>query len=99
MSQLLATGTLCKGMSTSTMTCMYFCASDHDTEECPTLLVKIQENRNKKNQNVQWISVEARDESWNINIVTREGAKIGTDVVRQEPTQNQWVKKNTEPRK
>jgi phosphopantetheinyl transferase (holo-ACP synthase) len=25
--------------------------------------------------------------------------KIGNDVVQQEPTQNQWVKKNTKPRK
>jgi hypothetical protein len=27
------------------------------------------------------------------------GAKIGDDVVRQEIVQNQWVKKNTKPRK
>jgi hypothetical protein len=74
---------------------MYCRASDHDTEECPTLLVKIQEKRNQNNQNVQWISAEARDEGQNINIVTRGGAKIGNDTVRQEPTQNQWVKKNT----
>jgi hypothetical protein len=43
-------------------TCMYCRASDHDTEECPTLLVNIQEKRNQNNQNVQWISAEARDE-------------------------------------
>jgi hypothetical protein len=78
---------------------MYCRASDHDTEECLTLLVKIQEKRNQNNQNVQWISAEARDEGWNINIVTRGGAKTGNDAVRQEPVQNQWVKKNTEPRK
>jgi hypothetical protein len=30
-------------------TCMYFRASDHETEECPTLLVKIQEKRNQNN--------------------------------------------------
>jgi hypothetical protein len=35
--------------------CMYCRTSDHDTEECPTLLVKIQEKRNQNNQNVQWI--------------------------------------------
>jgi hypothetical protein len=50
-------------------------ASDHDTEECLTLLVNIQEKRNQNNQNVQWISAEARDEGRNINIVTHEGAK------------------------
>jgi hypothetical protein len=78
---------------------MYCHASDHDTEEFPTLLVKIQEKRNQNNQNVQCISAEARDEGQNINIVTREGAKTGNDADRQEPVQNQWVKKNTEPRK
>jgi hypothetical protein len=52
-------------------------ASDHDTEECLTLLVKIQEKRNQNNQNVQWISAEARDEGRNINIVTHGGAKTG----------------------
>jgi hypothetical protein len=78
---------------------MYCRASDHDTEECPTLLVKIQEKRNQNNQNVQWISAEARDDGRNINIVTRGGTKIGNDAVRQEPTQNQWIKKNTDPKK
>jgi hypothetical protein len=71
---------------------MYCRASDHDTEECLTLLVKIQEKRNQKNQNVQWILAEARDERWDINIVTRGEAKTGNDAVRKEPTQNQWVK-------
>jgi hypothetical protein len=78
---------------------MYFHASDHDSEECSTLLVNIQEKKNQNNQNVQWISTEARDEGQNINIVTRGGAKTGDDTVRQAPTQNQWVKKNNEPRK
>jgi hypothetical protein len=78
---------------------MYCRASDHETKECPTLLVKIQENRNQNNQNVQWISAEAREDRWNINIVTHGGTKTGNDTVRQEPAQNQWVKKNTEPRK
>jgi hypothetical protein len=78
---------------------MYFCTSNHDTEECPTLLVNIQEKRNQNNQNVQWILAEARDEGHNINIVTRGGMKTRNDVVRKEPAQNQWVKKNTEPRK
>jgi hypothetical protein len=64
---------------------MYYHASDHDIEESSTLLVKIQEKRNHNDQNVQWISAEARDEGQNINIVTRGGAKIGTDAVRQEP--------------
>jgi hypothetical protein len=44
-------------------------------EECPTLLGKIQEKRNQNNQNVQWISIEVRDEGRNINIVTRGVAK------------------------
>jgi hypothetical protein len=67
---------------------MYFRASDHDTKECPTLLVKIQEKRNQNNQNVQWISAEARDEGRNINIVTRGGAKTGVDAAKQEPVQH-----------
>jgi hypothetical protein len=74
-------------------------ASDHETEECLTILVNIQEKRNQNNQNVQWISVEAREDGRNINIVTRGGTKTENDTVRQEPAQNQWVKKNTEPRK
>jgi hypothetical protein len=78
---------------------MYCRTSDHDTEECLTLLIKIQEMRNQNNDNVQWIFSEAMDEGWNINIVTRGGAKIGDDIVRQEPTQNQSVKKNAEIRK
>jgi hypothetical protein len=78
---------------------MYCRASDHDTEECPTLLVNIWEKRNHNNQNVQWISSQARDDGKNINIVTRGGTKIGNDTVRQEPAQNQWVKKNIEQRK
>jgi hypothetical protein len=62
-------------------TYMYFCTSDHDTEECPTLLGKIQEKRNQNNQNVQWILAEERDEGKNINIVTRGGSKLGNDAV------------------
>jgi hypothetical protein len=80
-------------------TCMYCHASDHETEECPTLLVNIQEKRNQNNQNVQWIYAEAREDGRNINIVTHGGTKTRNDTVRQEPAQNQWVKKNTEPRK
>jgi hypothetical protein len=67
---------------------MYCHALDHDTEECLTLLVKLQENRNQNNHNVQWISTKARDEGQNINIVTRGGVKTRDGVVRQEPTQN-----------
>jgi hypothetical protein len=61
---------------------MYCRTSDHETEECPTLLVKFQEKRNENNHNVQWISAEAREDGWNINIVTRGGTKIGNDAVR-----------------
>jgi hypothetical protein len=43
-------------------TCMYCRALDHEMEECPTLMGKIQEKRNQNNKNVQWISAEARDE-------------------------------------
>jgi hypothetical protein len=78
---------------------MYFRTLDHDTEECLILLVNIQKKRNQNNQNVQWISVKARDEGKNINIVTHGGAKTCTNAIRQEPEQNQWVKKNTEPKK
>jgi hypothetical protein len=80
-------------------TCMYCRTSDHDTEECLKLLGKIQEKRNQNNQNVQWISTEARDEGKNISIVTQGGDKTGNDVVRQDPLQHQWVKKNVEPEK
>jgi hypothetical protein len=62
-------------------------------------LGKIQEKRNQNNHNVYWISAEARDDGRNINIVTRGGEKIGTDIVKQYPMQHQWVKKNTEPHK
>jgi hypothetical protein len=61
---------------------MYFHASDHNIEECLTLLVKIQEKRNQNNQNVQWISTKAREEGQNINIVTCGGDKIGDDIIR-----------------
>jgi hypothetical protein len=61
---------------------MYCRASDHDTEECPTLLGNIQEKRNQNNQNIQWISVEVRDKRQNINIVTHGGAKMGDDAIR-----------------
>ena len=81
------------------MTCMYCCASYHDTKDCSTLLGKIQEKRNQNNQNVQWISTKERDERRNINIVTWRGANIGKEEVRQYPTQHQWVKKNVEPKK
>ena len=57
------------------MTCMYCHASDHDIEDCMTLLGKIQEKRNQNNQNVQWISAKARDERRSINIVTLEALK------------------------
>jgi hypothetical protein len=76
---------------------MYCRASDHDTEDCPTLLGKIQEKRNQRNQTVQWISIEERDDGRHINILTRGGSKTGYYAVRQDPTQHQWVKKNDEP--
>jgi hypothetical protein len=78
---------------------MYYHTSNHDIEECLPLLVNIQEKRNQNNQNVQWISTEARDDGRRLNISTHGGTKKGSDSVRQEPTQNQWVKKKTEPRK
>jgi hypothetical protein len=69
------------------ITCMYCHASNHNTEECPTLLVKIQKKSNQNNQNVQWISSEARNEGWNINIVT-QGHETGNDTACQELVQN-----------
>ena len=78
-------------------TCMYCRASDHDTKDYLTLLGKIQKKRNQNNQNVQWISAEEMDDGRNINIVMCEGAKIGDDAVRRDPTQHQWAKKNVEP--
>jgi len=64
------------------------------------LLDIIGKNTGKKEpkiQNVQWISIEARDDGKNINIVTRGGSKTGVDVEKQEPSQHQWVKKNIVP--
>ena len=80
-------------------TCMYCRASDHDTEDCPIILGKIQKKRNQNNQNVQWISTEDREDGININIVTHGGDKTRPDAVRQDPTQHQWVKNNFEPQK
>jgi hypothetical protein len=80
-------------------TCMYCRATNHDTEDCPTLLGKIEEKRNQNNQNVQWIFAKARDDGRNINIVTRGSSKTRTDAVRPDPSQHQWVKKNTETHK
>jgi hypothetical protein len=40
-----------------------------------------------------------RDDGRNINIVTCGGDKTRDDVVRQDPVQHQWVKKNDEPHK
>jgi hypothetical protein len=62
-------------------------------------LGKIEEKRNQNNHNIQWILVEARDDGKNINIVTRGGSKTGYDEKKHDPTQHQWVKKNTEPHK
>jgi hypothetical protein len=39
------------------------------------------------------------DDGININIVTCRGANIGYDIVREDPTQHQWVKTNVEPKK
>jgi hypothetical protein len=70
MPQLPTTRTLCKGMSTPTNDMYVLSQQNHDTEYCLTLLGKIQDKRNQNNQNVQWISAEARDDGRNINIVT-----------------------------
>jgi hypothetical protein len=75
---------------------MYCCATDHEIEDCPTLLGNIQDKRNNNNRNVHWISAEARDDKRNINIITHGGAKTKPDTVRHDPTQHQWVNKNTE---
>jgi hypothetical protein len=79
-------------------TCMYCHATDHETKDCPTLLIKIQDKRNQTNQNVQWIGVENREEDGKkINIVTRGGAKTGEDATKKDQDQYQWVRKNTTP--
>jgi hypothetical protein len=70
-------------------TCMYCRATYHDTEECPTLLGKIEEKQNHNNQNAQWIFMEVRDDGRNINIVTGGGTKTGDDAVKEEPVQHQ----------
>jgi hypothetical protein len=78
---------------------MYCHVADHDIEDCTTLLRKIQEKRNQNSQNVQWIFAESRNDGRNINIVTQGGSKMGTDEVRQDLGQHQWVMKNIEPQK
>ena len=89
--QLPTSRTLCKGMSISSI------ARDHDIEYHLTFLGKIQEKRNQNNQNVEWISAEARDDGRNINIVTYRGDKTGSNTLKKYPVQHQWVKKNIEP--
>jgi hypothetical protein len=77
---------------------MYCRTTDHETKDCLTLLVKIQDKRNQNNQNVQWIVVENREEDGKkINIVTRGGAKTGEDATKKDQDQYQWVRKNTTP--
>jgi hypothetical protein len=50
---------------------MYFHTQHHNTEDCSTLLKKIQKKRNQHNQYVQWIAIETReDDGKKINIVT-----------------------------
>jgi hypothetical protein len=66
------------------VTCMYLCTTDREMEDCPTLLIKVQDKRNQTNQNVQWIRVEKREEDGKkIIIVTRGGAKIGEYVAKK----------------
>jgi hypothetical protein len=70
-------------------TCMYCHTTNHNTEDCTTLLGKIQEKQNQNNRNVQWISTEVREDGRNINIVMHGGAKTGDDAAKQEPIQHQ----------
>jgi len=64
---------------------MYYRASNHEREDCPTLLIKIQDKRNQNNQNVQCIAMENKEEDGkNINIVTRGGAKTGEDATKKD---------------
>jgi hypothetical protein len=63
---------------------MYHLTTNHETKYFSTLLVKIQEKRSENNQNFQWIVVETREEDGKkINIVTRGGAKIGSDATKK----------------
>jgi hypothetical protein len=43
--------------------------------------------------------VEAKEDGRNINIVTQGGSKTGTNTMKLDTTQHQWVKKSTEPHK
>jgi hypothetical protein len=79
-------------------TCMYFHATDHETQDCLTLMVNIQYKRYQNNQNVQWIYMEKKEEDGkNINIVTRGGEKKGIDAKNKDQYQCQWFMKNTKP--
>ena len=75
---------------------MYCRVEYHDTEDCATLLGKIHEKQNQNNQNVQWISIEAREDGRNKNIVMHGGAKTRDDAANQEPVQHKYIKKNTD---
>jgi hypothetical protein len=70
------------------VTCMYYCTTNHETKDFPTLLGEIQEKRNQNNQNVQWIFPEFRDDGKNINIVTRGEDNMGVDTTKKDPTQH-----------
>jgi hypothetical protein len=79
-------------------TCMYCRATDHETKEFPTLLIKIQDKRNHTNQNVKWIRVENREAyGKKNNTLTRGGAKTGEDASKKYQDQYQSVRKNTSP--
>jgi len=67
---------------------MYYCTTDHETKDCATLLINIQDKRNQTNHNVQWIGVEKIEEDRKkINIVTSGGVKIGKDATKKDPNQ------------
>ena len=68
--------------------CPYCKAPNHDIEECPLMLAKIQEKH--QNQNVQFIRVKQRTSNPMVNAVTRSGAVIGGQPAKPSGA---WVRK------
>jgi hypothetical protein len=64
---------------------MYCHAIDYETKYYTTLLIKTQYKRNKKNQNVQCISMETREEDGiKINMFTRGGENTRGDATKKD---------------
>ena len=68
------------------VTCAYCKAPNHDIEDCPVLLAKIQEKQ--QIQNVQLIGIEQRTTNPTVNVLTRSGLVTGGQPVKP---REEWV--------